>query len=137
MPLLSPFAQSSHKNPHGIISLKNSPPTSIFTNLMSQTPSPSVLQSLLHCNRILKFHFALVLEPLPNWGDSPKLSVFTREDHLQKCPKMMSKADSISPKTKNVRREDPKNDEREIALTKYRSTSSKCYPRVPIPFSDE
>ena len=44
---------------------------------------------------------------------------------------MMSKADSASPKTKNVRREDLKNDEREIALMKYRSAPSKCYPRVP------
>ena len=42
-------------------------------------------------------------------------------------------ADSASPKTKNARREDLKNDEREIALTKYRSAPSKCYPCVPVP----
>ena len=37
-----------------------------------------------------------------------------------------------SPKTKNVHHEDLTNDEREIALTKYRSAPSKCY-RVLIP----
>jgi hypothetical protein len=39
---------------------------------------------------------------------------------LKSINKVMSKADSASLKTKNVRCEDIKNDEREIALMKYR-----------------
>jgi len=112
----------------------------IFTNPTSPTPSPSIATCSIPTTSQLDTQVPLRTRSrtTPQLRRLAKtLSVYPRGSFaempvcnlgiLKRINKTTSKADSASPKTKNVRHEDLENDEREIALTKYRSALSKCY----------